>query len=258
MLYFNCFSLRRDLPSLRFSSPPHAVRPQQAWRVLIALASLVTIVPAHAGRPLTTDDAAIVDAGACQLETWIERSRDLNSSWLNPGCNPFGRTELSLGTARLRPEDDTAFTTRQWQVKHLFRAYDAEQTGFALAVGGLRHRQGDERHAFLNGIATVPLAGEARVLHVNLGGIRLHDQAKQSNRATWGIALDNEVGSATRIAVETFGTSGERPNWQLGIRHELVSGRVQIDASVGSAYGRWKDSRVATLGLVFVTPAFLR
>lgn len=258
MLYFNCFSLRRDLPSLRFSFPPHAVRPQQAWRVLIALASLVTIVPAHAGRPLTTDDAAILDAGACQLEAWIERSRDLNSSWLNPGCNPFGQTEFSLGAARLRTDADAAVTSRQWQVKHLLRAYDAEQPGFALAAGEQHVRRGEEHHVFVNGIATLPLAGEVHLLHVNLGGVRLREEAKQSNRATWGIALDNKVGSATRIAVETFGTSGERPNWQLGIRHELVSGRVQIDASVGSAYGRWEDSRVATLGLVFVTPAFLR
>jgi hypothetical protein len=33
---------------------------------------------------------------------------------------------------------------------------------------------------------------------------------------------------------------------------------VQLDASVGSAVGRWSDSRIATVGLVFVTPAFLR
>ncbi len=53
----------------------------------IAAAALVAglaAVPAFAGRPLTTDDAAIVEDKGCQLETWVDRSRDATIGWAAP------------------------------------------------------------------------------------------------------------------------------------------------------------------------------
>lgn len=229
-----------------------------ALRTFLTGLGAALAIPAQAGRPLATDDAAIVEAGACQLETWIERTRDSRSTWMNPGCNPFGSTEFSLGGARVREDGASAFTVHQWQIKQMLRAYDETQTGLALAIGGQRVRHGDARQTFLNGIATVPLAGEAHLLHLNLGAARARDEDSRRTRATWGLAYDAEVAPATRAAVETFGSSGERANWQFGLRHEFVPGRVQIDGSVGSAIGRWSDTRVLTIGLVFVSPAFLR
>ena len=41
-------------------------------------------VPAFTGRPLTTDDAAIVEDKACLLETWGDRSRDATIGWAAP------------------------------------------------------------------------------------------------------------------------------------------------------------------------------
>lgn len=222
------------------------------------LAVGVTSLPVQAGRPLATDDAALVDAGACQLETWIERGRDSRATWLNPGCNPFGRTEFAFGGARVRPDDAPGYTLRAWQIKQMLREHGAAHAGFALALGGQRQHQGDAREVFLNGIATFPLAGEARLLHVNLGGLRARDADGRHVRATWGLAYDAEVMSATRASLEIFGTSGERAHWQFGLRHELVPGHVQLDASVGGAIGRWSETRLVTVGLVFVSPAFLR
>jgi len=76
-------------------------------------------------------------------------------------------------------------------------------------------------------------------------------------RATWGLAHDAEVAPATRTSLEAFDTSGERPSWQFGLRHERVPGHLEFDASLGSALGRWSETRLVTLGLVFVNPAFL-
>lgn len=229
-----------------------------ALNALLVGLGVAAALPAQAGRPLVTDDAAVVETGACQLETWIERTRDSHSTWLNPGCNPFGSTEFSLGGARVREVDASAFTIQQWYIKQRLRAYDETRSGFALAIGGQKVRHEDARESFLNGIATVPLAGEAHLLHLNLGALRARNENRHRTRATWGLAYDAELASATRAALETFGTSGQRANWQLGLSHELVPGRVQIDGSVGSAIGRWSDTRVFTVGLVFVSPAFLR
>lgn len=249
MVYFVSFSPRRVFLSRRASLAPRAL----FVGFFAALA-----MPVEAGRPLATDDAAIVEAGACQLEAWVERSTDARGTWLNPGCNPFGRTEFAFGGTRTRPEGESAFSTRQWQVKQLLRGFDAEKTGFAVAVGGSRVLHGEQRQHFLNGIATVPLAGEARVLHLNLGALRTRAEAGDRTRASWGIAFDAGLAHATRASIETFGISGERPSWQLGLRHELIPGHVQIDASIGSALGRLSEARIATFGLVFVSPACLR
>ncbi|WP_139349749.1 hypothetical protein [Thioalkalivibrio denitrificans] len=241
-----------------FSARVFGVSPQTtALRALLVGIWASMVLPAHAGRPMATDDVDIIEAGACQLEVWIERTRDSRGTWLNPGCNPFGSTEFSLGGSRVHEDSASAFTVHQWQIKQMLRAHDVTQTGLAVALGGQQVHQGEARETFLNGIATIPLAGEAQLLHLNLGALHDRDGQPHRTRLTWGLAYDAEIAGATRASLETYGTSGERANWQFGLRHELVPGRVQIDASVGSAIERWADTCLFTVGLVFVSSAFL-
>jgi hypothetical protein len=257
MLSFISPSFRADLsrPVLPFA--PSARMHVVARRTLAIGAYLASILPAHAGRPLATDNAAIVDADACQLETWTERTRSGHSSWVNAGCNPFGTTELSLGAARVA-YGATSFAAQQWQIKQLLRAHDETQIGYAVALGGDRVRRANQHGTFAATMITLPLAGEARLLHLNLGARHDRQDGQRHNHATWGAAFDVEAMPATRTSLESFGISGERANWRLGLRRELVLRHVQIDASVGSAIGRWRDSGVVTLGFVFASPAFLR
>lgn len=232
-------------------------------RIAVIQAALLGVcatvsLPVLAARPMATDDAAIVTTGACQLEIWAERRRDERSAWLNPGCTPFGGTELSFGAALVRPDDASSFTVQQWQIKQLLRTLDYTRAGLAVALGSHRVRQTDARDSFLNAVTTLPIAGEARLLHLNVGASRACKDGRHRNRATWGVAFDAEVTPSTRASLESFGTSSERANWQFGASHELMPGRVQIDASVGSVLGRWQESRIVMLGVVLISPAFLR
>jgi hypothetical protein len=229
---------------------------------LPAMAGALLSVPAHAGRPLATDDAAIVDPGACQLELWLERDRGSRALWANPGCNPFGATEFALGGARVRQGDAGAVTVTAWQVKHLLRAFDERTAGFALALRNERDRrvhaglpplQGDTE---LKGIATWPLAGEALLLHANAGALRQResgDEPLRRTRATWAVALDAEILPATRASLESFGVGSERLRWQAGLRHALRDG-LQLDFAFGAQAGRFSDTRQVNVGLVFVSP----
>jgi hypothetical protein len=217
-------------------------------------AALTPFATAHAGRPLATDDAAVVETGSCQLEVWTAHERGARGLWLNPGCGLFAHTEIALGGARIKADGEDRFTLLTWQAKHLLRAHDDTRAGFALALGGERARRVHEGNVFLNGIATVPLGSESRLLHLNLGALRAQAADSTGRRALWGLALDSEVAADTRASIEGFGLSGERARWQAGLAHEVVPGRLQIDASVGSLLGRWRETRAFTLGLVVVTP----
>lgn len=243
-----------------------SLRKQSAGLLAAAALSVAVPLTAQAGRPLTTDDAGVVEAGACQLEAWTERARDGNTNWLNPGCNPFGSTEFSLGAGRQRLDGEEGTQSSMlysWQIKHLLRAYDDERVGFAVATGGQHVRASGDNELFFKGIATTPLMGDDLLAHINLGAVRQREDAQRHYRGAWGLALDAAVLPATRASIETFGTTGRTDghadrNWQVGLRHELIPGRVQIDTSVGSPFGRWQEGRVWSVGLVFTTSAFLR
>ncbi len=245
------------MPRSRAPSSP-SLSATLARRVWLALGCCLSILPAHAGRPLATDDAGVVEHGACQFELWTERGRDSRAHWLNPGCNPFGHTEFQFGAARTRESGEGSYTVYRWQIKQRLREYDETQFGLALALGQQRQHQLGTRESFVNGIISLPLSGPSQLLHFNLGGARERKDTGHRNRATWGLAFDTELRSDTRLSLESFGRSGERANWQLGLRHQLVAEQLQIDVSIGSAWGRWSNTRFLTLGLVWVSPAYLR
>lgn len=94
-------------------------------------------------------------------------------------------------------------------------AYDEAQTGFALAISSHRVRLSNARESFLNGISTVPLAGEAHLLHLNLSALRTRNENRHRTRATWRLAYDVEAATATRAELEIFRISGQR---ELAVR----------------------------------------
>ncbi|GIX32554.1 MAG: hypothetical protein KatS3mg125_0510 [Lysobacterales bacterium] len=208
--------------------------------------------PLQAARPLLTDDAAVVPPGACQLEAWGERPRGATILWLNPGCNPSTATEVSLGFGWLKPEESEAIPLRRLQIKHLLVEGGERSVGFALALGSEWAPTHDFRERFLNAIATIPLAGEVERVHLNLGFSSSREAARRFQASTWAAAFERALG-ARRVALEVHGTSGERAGWQLGFAHEVLPGRLQLDASLGSRFGRLRESRAITLGLVWLS-----
>lgn len=221
---------------------------------LMAVCVLV-VSPLNAGRPLITDDAAVVDAGACQIESWFEQGANVSSRWINPSCNPFGGTEIAFAMATTRETGEPSSRIQLLQAKQLLRAFDDNQAGYAIAVGA--ERQQRDHQFFVNGISTIPLNSEAQLLHVNLGLVTDRSQDQRDTRVSWGGAYDHRLGENTRAAVESFGQLGQRPNWQVGMLHEVVPGSLQIDASLGSEFGQWRDTRLVSVGFVWFSPVFL-
>jgi len=220
-----------------------------------AIAAAVLAGPAQAARPLATDDAAVVAEGACQIETWMERGRGDRAVWLNPGCNPFGSTEIQLGGARTRADGAGHATLWRVQVKQLIRETGSDGPGFAIAAGLSGRRPAGERERFATAILSQPLDGEKFSLHANLGLRHLREAGSADTKAFWAVALDREVAPDLRASAEVFGAAGDTTRWQLGVRWVTFGGKVQFDASAGSTFRSVRDGRLLTIGVVVLPDA---
>ena len=249
-------------------------------RRLAAAGLLLAVAGAgHAARPFITDDARIVDPGACQVETWFRFNRDSNEYWALPGCNPTGNLELTVGGAYLPADEPYAgrSTLLQVQAKTLFRALTTNGWGVGLAAGGVIRPedvalQVPQLYAYVP--ASFSLRDDRVVIHANLGAAKLSRAAFEDpyvvNAAgqrvkptpgwslTWGLGGEFEVARNAYVIAETFGTSRDQPFFQGGVRVWLVPNRVQVDATIGSQSGDWSGARWFSLGLRLLSPPFLR
>lgn len=228
-------------------------------RIVWGAVAFAALLPAaQAARPLTTDDAGIVEAGACQLETWVQHQRGQSAYWAVPACNPTGNLELGVGTSRVRADGASADSDAQLQAKTVLRPLSAEDWGFALAVGVVRHPAGTPHRndLYLNLPLSVPLAGESLLMHLNAGWV--HTQGAGENRATWGVAGEWAAFERITLLTETFGQSGAKPMVQFGLRYTLVPDRVQLDFAIGGPGCGGSTERWVSFGLRLMTPAFLQ
>jgi len=250
---------------LTIAAMPLAPALKAALKTALLATGVMAAFPAVAGRPLITDDADVVAPGACQIESWMQRTRNEGPSektlWLNAACSPADRTELGLGGARgVSGIDRGTLTT--WQVKHVIQRYDDASPGLAVALADQRDRR-SHRHALGDtsaiGIASFPLAGDTLMAHVNAGVTRAWNTNthRYRGRGIWSSALDMGVAPRTRAAIEAYGVTGERPAWQVSLRHDVTPDRMQIDASAGHTFGRNAANSIVTVGIVITTASLL-
>ncbi|MDH2235442.1 hypothetical protein N5K27_03945 [Pigmentiphaga sp. GD03639] len=227
------------------------------WRLALALAACCASGPAQAARPMITDDARIVDAKVCQVESWIRRGGDGNEYWAMPACNPTGNLELTLGGARGPVDGHVRTTDVQFQVKTLLKPLETDSWGLGVAAGTVRHPHaaGTSRDWYAYVPASVSFAADRLVVHGNLGWMDAADTG--SRHATWGLGFEARLAQRTWLIAETFGHDRRRPSYQFGLRHWLVPDRVQIDVTYGNRMGMGREERWISLGLRLLSPAFL-
>lgn len=229
-------------------------------RVVALAGGLATglIVPhAHAARPMIVDDARIVDAKACQLESWVKKNPDSTETWALPACNFTGNLELTLGGALTREAGQTETTDVVVQGKTLFKPPGTNGLSNGLVVGTVRHPQADARgwYAYvLNSFWFRDNAGVTGVIHTNVGWLR--EGETRRDRPTWGLGAEVRLAERTWLVAETFGQGQDTPFYQFGLRHWLVQDRVQIDTTYGNRNGGGSE-RWFTIGLRLLSVPFL-
>lgn len=218
-----------------------------AWRPVGLACAWLASGSAQAGSPMVVDDAGIVEPGHCQLETWVQRARSGTEVWALPACN-FGRgVELTVGGATFAARGARIDSGVLVQAKTTLRPLDDAGWGLALAVGGVRHVNAGTTDAYAYVPATLSLAGDALLIHANLGWVR--EGGSHRDRLSWGLGSEWQWHQRTSLLAETFGQSAGRPSWQVGVRHWLLPQRLQLDATCGDRLGGGAGQRWVAIGL---------
>jgi len=223
-------------------------------RAVLAIALAATAAVAHAGRPLDTEDATIIDEGWCQLESWVFRSRATTRYWLVPACNPFGNLELQLGFAREQPEDAPRHDDYVLQAKTLLKPLEENGWGIGLVGSAARFGGGDERTSAYSAVLAVTRSlAEGRVrLSGNAGAV--YTQRTRGLSGLWAVAGEFDVTERVTLVGEVLGVAGEGRLAQVGARLWIVPDRVQIDGSVGRSDFSGRTESFFTLGIYLATP----
>jgi len=226
-------------------------------RIILAV-FVAAAMPAFAGRPLTTEDASIQEDKACQVETWLDHSRDATVGWLAPACNFGANIEWQAGFARTREEGRSRFSEAYMQAKTLWRP--AEDAPWAIGlVAGVARKQREAHRGWENPYATVPVSvtseSSATTFHLSAGWT--YDRDARRNATVWGVAAETAVSERVTLLAEAFGENGANPFIRAGGRISIIKDRLDADLTLVARPGGTRAERFVSLGLFWQTGRFL-
>lgn len=225
-----------------FSTITQSCSARRCGLLALLLCSFAALQPVHAGSPLVVDDASIVDPGTCQLETWLAFEPHRREAWFLPACNVGGNLELTFGA---RDANQTGATGVAWtaQAKTVFRPLQPDDWGIGVAVGTLQGRGGQAYTRNWYGYVPVSRSfrNDAFVLHVNLGW--QGGQRSDASGATWGIGSETLLTSGSWLLAEISSEQHGATEYQIGIRHNLGSDRMQMFVAFADQLGSTPERR---------------
>lgn len=199
---------------------------------LVAAAALP--VGGHAGRPLTTEDAGVLEAGACEFEPSATRVRSEGASAtarvVQVACGTPWRSQFFANVGRTGGAGEHATTYGLGGKTGLFGGADAPLAltlayGLTLGTGSSGGRRVTD--GFVNLVASGELA-EGWTGHANLGWLGERDP--RANIGTWNLAVEKAMGAGIDLVAEVYGTD-RRERW-VGAGARWVSGAFSLNGLV--------------------------
>jgi hypothetical protein len=234
-------------PSRPSAPAPLATAPIRTTLACAALC-LGALGPAHAGRPLATDDAGTAGAGNCQVESWWERSHDTRALVVAPACGVGEAVEINGEIARSNSAtpSQTDFTLG---AKWVDPAWKLGPLAFGLKawIGHTRFSDGshDNGESGASLLVSTEL-GASGAAHLNLGRLRSPDDQRQHNLLNLALTWKPSESWLTFVELNAVRRS---PTAQLaGARYWLQPDTLGLDLTMGQSAGQ-PQSRVWTLGL---------
>lgn len=207
----------------------------------------------RAGRPMIVDDAGVVGAQSCQLESWVQACRGSTVYWAVPACNLSGNLEVAFGGARVTGAQGT-HTSAVLPGKTLFKTLDSNGWGAGLVFGNqFNPGSGVVGDLYAGAPVSISFRDDRLLVHTNLGWMR--EKIGGRNVMTWGLGVETRRSERTTLTSETFGQGHGKPFFQLGLKRWLLVDRLQIDATYADRFGRGDAERSVSVGLVLFTGA---
>jgi hypothetical protein len=211
---------------------------------------LLAAPAAHAGRPLTVDDAGVNELGQCQLETWGARSGGADLLLVAaPACGVLPGLELGLEVDAPRRTRSTD-AGRALALKYVpdWAQSGDWKFGTKFSLGSIKPSGAGHWYSApttLLGLATYTL-NEQWTLHGNLGVAFEHPDAVR--KATAGLAMAWTPHERWLVFAELTGTEQQTATRGTGARYWLIPEVLGLDATVSKA-NAVKDGTTWTLGL---------
>jgi len=170
-----------------------------------------------AGGHYAVDDAAILEPGQCQLETWFDREAGHVGRLLHvgPACR-VGSLEVGLNLDRVHLGDASATTVTGPQLKWAGVVTEQLSIGLAAAANWQSHAP-----RYLGSTLVVPISlqlSEQWLAHVNVGR---DFRAGQADSSRAGAALEWAPNTTWSVIGERFRDGGAN-HWRLGGRWNLT------------------------------------
>lgn len=213
--------------------------PIALFRSMTLLVALCIATTSHAGRPLVTEDAGVLEKGSCELETYARRLTERaapssNGFSLQYGCGVGMRTQVALAATMDRADGATVRGLAFGGKTSISDGGEADPS-WTLAWGLTAEKSpgaslGHET-TWLNGVFSMPLGKDLK-LHANLGWTRA--QSTHQSTTGWAVALERSTASGIDVMGEAFASDRDRAPWlQVGLRWAAVPEKVFIDGSWG-------------------------
>ena len=221
---------------------------------LVTLGAACALLPvmAHAGRPLSSDDASTADTGTCQLESWVERAGRDRAWAIAPACGIAKGMEVGADYTLPHPRDTLRATgglAFKWVPEGWLCSTPAGELNFGVKLNAsLDHPSGAGWHrseTSLLALATLK-PSDALAVHANLGAAHEHTSRTTATLLNLAIAwtpseqallfAEIQANSKRDVFGGTVNTSGARW-WLVKDRFGLdLSASRQVGTDIGT---RW-------------------
>ena len=241
------------------------MRRPDARRVAIAAVLVAACTAPLGAQQYITDDAAITEYRACQIQMWHGQ----RSSWVLPVCSPLRNIELSLGFIAVWKDGAQGHFEYVAQVKTLLRPLRPNSWGAGFVVGTGRDPAftgtANQTYTLYSYVpASVSLSNDRLVLHENTGWLYARAAGSGSNAFTWAARGDLRLRRMIAAVGEVYGaegiggtSAGAPAEFQAGLRSWLRRDHVELDLTYGGALRTGRRAAGWTLGLTLITPPFL-
>jgi hypothetical protein len=202
--------------------------------ILAGIVPLSLTLPALAGRPFATEDAAVLEPRSCELEAFVARETARGADRVSGisalvGCGIGVQTQLGLGIGQDKAGGQKTSAVEMVGKTALVQPQDG-RVGVTLAYGIAASKEPGASlrrdSSALGAVATVPW--QDAMLHANLGWSRSHSNGIDST--TWALAYERPWGRGVDVGAEAFGDDRSAGWLGLAVRWTVIEG-LSFDAS---------------------------